>query len=159
MSLDLILSRLQGVRASGDSYRSKCPSHDSKGLTLKVTEANNGDVLVHCFAGCSAKEVVESIGLNEKDLFKESFENKNQKYYSRAELDELKTQYFYVSIATEDLQKNGFIEDKDKLKLRQCLKSLNKELPFLEKSAYQDTYRCVYLVMSKFFDSMNNKGA
>src|SRR4051812_29050076 len=36
---------------------------------LSVREASDGTVLVHCFHGCSAAEVMKAVGLELSDLF------------------------------------------------------------------------------------------
>lgn len=71
MSADLLLSRLQGVRKYGKGWRANCPhGHQSKG-TLSLTEADNGAVLLKCFAGCDTAAVLATLGLSLADLFPE----------------------------------------------------------------------------------------
>lgn len=52
---------------SGDRWRSKCPSHGSRGGTLLVDSQGS----FHCFAGCEASEILSALGLGWKDLFEE----------------------------------------------------------------------------------------
>ena len=72
--IDLMISALElaecNPRRFGESWRSQCPSHGSKGGTLKVSEARDR-VLFHCFAGCSYDEVLKSLGLSWGDLVEE----------------------------------------------------------------------------------------
>lgn len=64
-----ILSRLENVRPHGKDNRCECPiGHRSKG-TLSVTTGEDGQVLLHCFAGCEPLDIVHAIGLELKDLF------------------------------------------------------------------------------------------
>lgn len=69
--IDLMINALDRAecnpRRFGDSWRSQCPAHGSKGGTLKVSEARD-KVLFHCFAGCSFDEVLGSLGLSWGDL-------------------------------------------------------------------------------------------
>ncbi len=51
-----------------DQWLGRCPSHDDGNPSLSVT-ANNGRALVHCFAGCDARDVVAALGLGMADLF------------------------------------------------------------------------------------------
>jgi hypothetical protein len=70
MSAAAILERLSGVRRTGPgTWRARCPSHGSKGLTLAIRESDDGKVLVKCFAECSVNEVVGAVGLRLEDLF------------------------------------------------------------------------------------------
>jgi putative DNA primase/helicase len=66
MNLDDILSRLRGLRRSGDGWQAFCPAHsDDKTPSLSIREGKNGKVLLHCFggAGCSYRQIVEALGL------------------------------------------------------------------------------------------------
>lgn len=50
-------------------WRSKCPTHGSKGGTLKVTELPGGGVMFHCFAGCVSGDVIADLGLTWEDIY------------------------------------------------------------------------------------------
>lgn len=54
-------------------YFVSCPTdrhqHGDRSAGLHVTMAENGNVLVTCFAGCSTKDVMASLGLRMSDLF------------------------------------------------------------------------------------------
>lgn len=68
--IDLILDRLDTARPYGEGYRAACPAHEGTSRsTLSIKEADDGRVLLHCFAGCAALEVVHALGLELKDLF------------------------------------------------------------------------------------------
>ena len=64
-----VLDRLEGVRRSGDGWMARCPAHDDRSPSLSITEANNGNVLLHCFAGCEQRSIVEAMGLEWGALF------------------------------------------------------------------------------------------
>lgn len=82
MSIQNILARLDKVRSTGqDKYRACCPSHQSQGQTLALRELDDGRVLLHCFAGCSPVEVMESIGMSISDLFEEPLQDRIQPLY------------------------------------------------------------------------------
>ena len=67
-----LLDRLDGVRQCGDSYRAECPAHDGQNPTaLKVSVGDDGRLLLHCFHGCSALDVVHALGLELSDLFEQ----------------------------------------------------------------------------------------
>lgn len=67
--IDLVLGRLEGVRRSGAGWMSRCPAHDDRSPSLSVREADDQSVLVHCFKGCNAAEIVHAINLSLRDLF------------------------------------------------------------------------------------------
>ena len=69
--LNEVTSRLNGViKRHNGGILAFCPSHDDrKGRSLAVNTGREGQVLVHCFAGCSIHEITQAIGLNPSDLF------------------------------------------------------------------------------------------
>jgi hypothetical protein len=67
-SVDVVLSRLEGVRKVGRDYVAKCPAHDDRSPSLTVSEGENGRILLHCFAGCEALAVLEACGLRWEDV-------------------------------------------------------------------------------------------
>src|SRR3954447_4139897 len=73
--LDRVLEHLTGVRPSGDGYEASCPNptHGKRrgdlDPSLDVTTGNDGRVLVYCYAGCSLEDVLDAIGLDDRDLF------------------------------------------------------------------------------------------
>ncbi|WP_434782827.1 CHC2 zinc finger domain-containing protein [Ferrovum myxofaciens] len=74
MTVEELLERLQGVRkTSHGRWMAKCPSHDDNSPSLSVT-GNDGKILLYCFAGCGAHEIVTAVGLELSDLFPEKLE-------------------------------------------------------------------------------------
>jgi hypothetical protein len=68
--LERILSRLSGLVSAGpNKWRARCPAHDDHEPSLSIGLGDDGRVLLHCFAGCSAEEVVLALGLDVGDLF------------------------------------------------------------------------------------------
>ena len=64
-----LLSRLEGVRQTGgDKWIAKCPSHGDRSPSLAIRRVGDR-LLVHCFAGCGALDVVHAVGLELSDLF------------------------------------------------------------------------------------------
>lgn len=68
--IDNILSRLDKVKPNGaGKWLACCPAHDDKNPSLSIKEADNGTVLLKCWAGCSAAEITGAVGLELRDLF------------------------------------------------------------------------------------------
>ncbi len=68
--LEKVLSRLDKVKQGrADRWTACCPAHDDKTPSLAITEAGDGTVLLRCWAGCTAAEIVTAIGLELRDLF------------------------------------------------------------------------------------------
>ena len=72
MSVQIILDRLDKYRSVGDGkWVARCPSHEDSTPSLSITEKSDGRILIHCFGGCGALEVLASIGLGWDALYPE----------------------------------------------------------------------------------------
>ncbi|APW47067.1 hypothetical protein [Rhodoferax antarcticus] len=68
--IDNVLSRLEKVRQrQPGQWSARCPAHADKGPSLSVRESPDGGVLIHCFAGCTAGEIVDAMGMELSELF------------------------------------------------------------------------------------------
>lgn len=68
-SLDKVEKLPQGNHQA--RYRACCPAHGDKNPSLSITLSNSDTILLKCWAGCSAEEVVNSVGMEMTDLFPE----------------------------------------------------------------------------------------
>lgn len=70
VTAERLLERLDAVRDNGGGrWLARCPAHDDRSPSLSVRQTNDGTVLIHCFAGCSAADVVAAVGLEFRELF------------------------------------------------------------------------------------------
>jgi hypothetical protein len=67
--IELLLSRIQSARRTGKGWSGKCPAHEDRNASLSLAEGTDGRVLLRCFAGCEPLAVVQSLGLELRDLF------------------------------------------------------------------------------------------
>jgi len=67
--IEVVLSKVAGVRRNGDGWIARCPAHGDQDPSLAIKEAEDGKVLLHCHAGCTAEKVCEAMGLRMADLF------------------------------------------------------------------------------------------
>lgn len=68
--IDLLLPLLDKVKPIGVAkWKACCPAHDDKAPSLSIREADDGKVLLHCWAGCTTAEITAAIGLGLRDLF------------------------------------------------------------------------------------------
>jgi hypothetical protein len=68
METPSFLSKLKGVKKSGQGWTAQCPSHADQQNSLSVSAGQAG-VLVKCFAGCEPKSITDALGLELRDLF------------------------------------------------------------------------------------------
>ena len=67
-----ILQRLEGVKGRDGKYMARCPNHGDSTPSLSVSLGNDNRILLKCFAGCTTVDIVQSMGLELKDLFADS---------------------------------------------------------------------------------------
>ena len=71
--IDIVLDRFPSKpRRSGAGWMARCPTHDDRTPSLSISEAADGKVLLHCWAGCTAESVLVASGLRWRDLFPRS---------------------------------------------------------------------------------------
>src|SRR3712207_2705711 len=66
-----VLDRLNVASRNGDKAMCFCPAHDDRNNPSLSLKAENGRLLLHCFAGCRPEDIASEIGLEMKDLFVE----------------------------------------------------------------------------------------
>ena len=71
MTIEDFLESLESVTISGNDWSARCPAHDDTNPSLSVAEGDDGRILVHCFAGCTAEDVTAALGLTLADLMPE----------------------------------------------------------------------------------------
>lgn len=70
--IELILNSLQKVSPRGSGkWIACCPAHDDKSPSLAITQVSDGRILLKCFAGCGASDIVQVLGFTLADLFPE----------------------------------------------------------------------------------------
>lgn len=88
---EIFISRLNGVKTLpagpwAGRWLACCPAHDDKTPSLNIAEHPDSRLLIHCYAGCAPLDIVESVGLDLKDLFpfegsfKPIFKNKRRTF-------------------------------------------------------------------------------
>ncbi len=84
--LGLLLSRLEGVKQNGERYVARCPAHDDKSPSLSLTRGSDGRALIHCYAGCEARDVLAAVGLEFRDLFPDNLSQEQRQKYRQEKL-------------------------------------------------------------------------
>ena len=64
-----VLDRLNVASRNGEKAMCFCPAHDDRSNSSLSLKAENGRLLLHCFAGCRPEDIVSELGLQMKDLF------------------------------------------------------------------------------------------
>ena len=111
------VARLERVKKSGpNSWSARCPAHDDKGPSLRVTDAN-GKILIHCFAGCSPADIVGILGVNLSDLFPPRNEHEAVQYrrekFTKVTLKEMQQEVMICMFVLNDVLEGRPLQPKD----------------------------------------------
>jgi hypothetical protein len=75
LTVEQFLERLDRVRVAGPLlWAAACPAHEDRVASMNVRQGVDGRILVHCHAGCSADDIVDTLRLVMADLFPERAE-------------------------------------------------------------------------------------
>jgi hypothetical protein len=126
--VELLLSRLQKVKGRNGSWTACCPAHNDKGPSLAVREADDGRVLLHCFAGCETLTVVQALGMDMTDLFPpddkrrdypvEGKQRMKPAFYASDLMRILAFEALVVSICASDMRRGKTLSDDDNERLK-----------------------------------------
>jgi len=130
--LDLILSGLQKVRKSAPGeWTACCPAHEDRSPSLAIKDAGDGRLLIHCFSGCSAEEVVSALGLTLADLMPEKAPPekglKRLPFNPRTVLEVLAFRATFVAVAASDMAQGRALTEEDR-------KLLNETVGFIHEA-------------------------
>ena len=68
--IDVVIARLLDAHATGHGrWTARCPAHPDRRPSLSIRAGDDGQVLLHCFAGCATERVLTALGLAWTDLF------------------------------------------------------------------------------------------
>ena len=108
MSVTTLTDRLDRVQGRGSGeFVGCCPSHDDSSPSLTIKELPDGRILIHCFAGCSPLEVMNSVGLTMGDLFPEKLERDFKPLYMASQQKKNNDHHRLVMSAAEGIRKQG----------------------------------------------------
>jgi len=134
MTPELFVNRLKNVQKKGErKWLCSCPAHADSDPSLAVTATNNGKILLKCFAGCSAMDVVQSMGLKLEDLFPDAYEEPPMAFAQREMAakakKESKVDYAvnYLAILTARLRDGVVVHDHQIIKATKLKQYLQEQ--------------------------------
>lgn len=71
MTIEAFLDRLDRVRQRPRGWTARCPAHADRAPSLSISKGDDDRILVHCFSGCTAREICEALGMDLVDLFRD----------------------------------------------------------------------------------------
>ena len=70
MTAATLLRNLEEVRETAPGqWLARCPAHEDRRPRLSIRELDDCTLLIKCFAGCAAPDIVAAVGLELRDLF------------------------------------------------------------------------------------------
>ena len=89
MNAQDFVSRLQKVKSKGpDKWMACCPAHEDHDPSLSVAVSPGGKILLKCWTGCSALDVVHAMGLTLSDLFEQPLDYEPPMAFAQREMKE-----------------------------------------------------------------------
>lgn len=133
------LNKLEKVEGRKGHWTACCPAHEDKRPSLAIREADDGRILLKCFAGCSAFEVVSAVGMDLTDLFPKdqsfmpSEKNKpvRRPFYATDLMKIIHFEALITSIAAFDMAEGRQISPKDKKRLKTAFTRINEAVSYL----------------------------
>ncbi|MGK2913910.1 MAG: hypothetical protein ACSLE5_05535 [Porticoccaceae bacterium] len=107
--IEKLLPRLDHVKETGPrKWLALCPAHEDKRPSLNVRELDDGTILVKCWSGCGAADVVAAVGLRLHHLFPQRLENRpplrpGARWIPRDALEAVAFEALVVCIAGEQI--------------------------------------------------------
>ncbi|MHB1326883.1 MAG: CHC2 zinc finger domain-containing protein [Gemmatimonadales bacterium] len=129
MNAPEFLSRLEKVKRTAEGeWVACCPAHEDRSPSLAVKEAQDGRILVHCFAGCSFESVCGAAGVEITDLFPERQKHDALKplpFNPRTLLKAIAFNTTIVAICASDMAQGKALSVEEKEKLFEIAEELN----------------------------------
>lgn len=69
MTFESFVQLLDQVRHTSRGFVSRCPGHRDQSPSLSLREAEDGRILLHCFAQCDVHQICAALGLEVRDLY------------------------------------------------------------------------------------------
>jgi|LauGreDrversion4_2_1035121.scaffolds.fasta_scaffold516753_1 hypothetical protein len=137
MSIDRVLNRLTKVKQTGSyKWRASCPAHDSSSRSLAIAD-QDGRVLIHCFAGCTADAVLSSVGLSFSDLYDKPIGEfpplKRGPFNARDVVDLVLHEAMTVAIITSDFLRQRQISPPEAERLFSAMSRLNHIIALVDR--------------------------
>jgi len=125
--VERFLSRLEAVKGRLGAWTARCPAHNDRGPSLAVREADDGRVLVHCFAGCETESVLRAVGMDFSDLWPADERRRDYPttgkpkikpaFYASDLIRILSFEALVVSICAHDMKRGKVLSDEDRERL------------------------------------------
>jgi hypothetical protein len=121
MNINNFLSYFEKSYRSGkDEYQCLCPAHNDKTASLSIKNLPDERILIHCFAGCAANDILGAVGLTFDDIVPKrlgDFKPVSKPFNPYAVLKAISNETLLVALAGLEVSNGKTLpqEDKDRL--------------------------------------------
>lgn len=125
--INTLLGRLDAVRQTGsERWIARCPAHDDRSPSLSIREADDGTVLIRCWTGCGAADIVAAVGLSLRDLFPHRVDHypstrHRDRWPARDLLALLRREAHIVAVIASDMRDGAALNEADYERLGQAV--------------------------------------
>lgn len=125
-----LIPKLTDVKQTGpDRWLAQCPAHEDKRPSLSIRELDDGRVLINCFAGCGAANVLDAVGLEFQDLYPEHRGHRAPERRRVPAIDALRAlahEARVVGLAAEDIAGGKPLSESDRDRLFQAIGRISR---------------------------------
>ena len=118
------MNNFDGVRETGNGqYSCRCPAHEDKSASLGIKQGDGDRILLNCFAGCDVKTILESAGLEWKDILPDNklYQAEKHSFNPFAVLKMIRDEVLIIGLASADIRNNKPLNDKDHMRLLEAV--------------------------------------
>ena len=121
MNIHEIIGYFEKAYKSGENeYQCLCPAHNDKTASLSIKNLPDERILIHCFAGCAANDILEAVGLTFDDIVPKrlgDFKPVSKPFNPYAVLKAISNETLLVALAGLEVANGKTLpqEDKDRL--------------------------------------------
>lgn len=116
-----LLARLDKAKRTGQGrWIACCPAHQDKHPSLSIRETDDGTILLKCWAGCGAADVVAAIGMTLADLFPNRPDDyhhkpikKGQRWIPRDVIEALASEALIAALAADEVARGAALSASD----------------------------------------------
>lgn len=110
----------RSYRSGKDEYQCLCPAHNDKTASLSIKNLPDERILIHCFAGCAANDILGAVGLTFDDIVPKrlgDFKPVSKPFNPYAVLKAISNETLLVALAGLEVANGKTLpqEDKDRL--------------------------------------------
>ena len=138
-----LLNRLEKVKGSKGRWTACCPAHGDKSPSLAITMLDDGRILLKCFAGCSAYEIVSAVGMDMTDLFpketklgyrsdNQAVKSERRPFYATDLLKIIHFEALLTGIAAFDLSEGRHVSTEDRKRLKTAFERINEAVGYIQ---------------------------